>query len=752
MWANWWTRRSLREGLPFYHTTDILYPGGVPLYFHSFSHTNTALWLLLEPLLGSLAAYNAVVLVGFILLGFGVYLVVYELTGRASAGVVAGMAATFAPYHVWECVHPNIFSTHFIPLLLWASITLFRRPTWWRGALVGLFCALNVFSSWHQPMYAAVMVGPYWLWSLFTRREEWRDLWPALPLAFLVAAVLIGPVAAPLLREQIRGGYAEPDINWVFNADALALVTPSFLHPLWGDAVRPLYDRFPAPNRPAFVGYALLLLALLGLPRLRRKHVWLGVTTLLALVLALGDSLYVNGHVVWSNLPWYAPIIGFVRTPIRFSLVLGQCLAILSGLTIANLLSRTKKPSLLIAHCSLLIVLFEFLAWPFPTTRAYVPPFYDQLAREPDTFAIVEAPLDRQTDKYYMYWQTLHGKPLVNGHVSRPPASAFDFVQQNAVTRAFAQREPLRGRPGLGAEMAALAAANVRYVVIHKQFLPPELAADWTLAMATRPVYEDDDLAVFSTQPQPGVHFGVEHDLDGLRLSQAWVERGQPPTFESHWSAPEQRDVTLALRAADGTDLSTQALAVEAGAYSVARAELDLAGLPQGEYELLLSTAAASFVLPQRLVVTPSGWFAARVQTDVTWNDSIALRGIDWHRLANTLYVELQWETRQEPGADLKYFVHLLPVDGTQDSAPVAQFDGVPRDWSYPTSLWETGELVADQATIDLRTIPAGDYRLAIGWYAPDTGERLPGVDASGQPLPQGRLLLDQVITIIGEK
>ena len=219
--------------------------------------------------------------------------------------------------------------------------------------------------------------------------------------------------------------------------------------------------------------------------------------------------------------------------------------------------------------------------------------------------------------------------------------------------------------------------------------------------------------------------------------------------LESHWSAPERRDVTLTLRAANGPDLSTQALAVEEGAFSVVRAELALPDLlPEGEYELLFSTDAASFVLPQRLIVTPAGWFAARLQPDTIWNDSIALRGVDWHKLANTLYVELQWETRQRPGEDFEFFVHLLPENEARDSTPAAQFDGMPRNWTYPTSLWRTGELVADQAPIDLRGVPAGDYRLAIGWYTPDTNERLPGVGAAGRPLPKGRLLLDRIVVI----
>ena len=98
--------------------------------------------------------------------------------------------------------------------------------------------------------------------------------------------------------------------------------------------------------------------------------------------------------------------------------------------------------------------------------------------------------------------------------------------------------------------------------------------------------------------------------------------------------------------------------------------------------------------------------------------------------------------------------MHLLPLDkddedsNDMDGTPVAQFDGMPRNWTHTTSLWRMGELVTDQALVDLRGLPAGTYRLAIGWYIPDTNERLTGIDTSGQPLPEGRLLLDHIVVV----
>ena len=55
---------------------------------------------------------------------------------------------------------------------------------------------------------------------------------------------------------------------------------------------------------------------------------------------------------------------------------------------------------------------------------------------------------------------------------------------------------------------------------------------------------------------------------------------------------------------------------------------------------------------------------------------------------------------------------------------------------------------MADGLTFDLLALPPGDYRLAVGFYAPTEGlPRLIAADADG-PLPDGRFLLPASIVI----
>jgi hypothetical protein len=79
----------------------------------------------------------------------------------------------------------------------------------------------------------------------------------------------------------------------------------------------------------------------------------------------------------------------------------------------------------------------------------------------------------------------------------------------------------------------------------------------------------------------------------------------------------------------------------------------------------------------------------------------------------------LFWRADSSPTADYTVFVHLLDHAGNL----VAQFDSPPASGAYPTSLWDPGEIIADERS--LTDLPPGHYTLQVGLYRSDTSERL---------------------------
>nr|HMQ56613.1 hypothetical protein [Anaerolineae bacterium] len=97
---------------------------------------------------------------------------------------------------------------------------------------------------------------------------------------------------------------------------------------------------------------------------------------------------------------------------------------------------------------------------------------------------------------------------------------------------------------------------------------------------------------------------------------------------------------------------------------------------------------------------------------------------------AGRLPVTLYWQTLAHFPAGYQIFAHL-----ESESGPVAQADGVPVCWTYPTDAWRPGQIIADQHAIGLSPeIAPGRYPLMVGLYLPETFERLDLLDMAGHP------------------
>ncbi len=93
--------------------------------------------------------------------------------------------------------------------------------------------------------------------------------------------------------------------------------------------------------------------------------------------------------------------------------------------------------------------------------------------------------------------------------------------------------------------------------------------------------------------------------------------------------------------------------------------------------------------------------------------------------------VTLYWQALTSIPTSYQVFTHLEGPSG-----PVAQADGVPVCWSYPTDRWRPGQIIADQHAIYLPPdVPSGNYPLQVGLYLADTLERLDVLDEAGNPM-----------------
>ncbi len=99
------------------------------------------------------------------------------------------------------------------------------------------------------------------------------------------------------------------------------------------------------------------------------------------------------------------------------------------------------------------------------------------------------------------------------------------------------------------------------------------------------------------------------------------------------------------------------------------------------------------------------------------------------HQLRPTnLRLTLYWRSEDLLALDYTTFVHLRDAQGET----IAQKDQQPLQAAYPTSLWDPGEIIADEVIISLPVeMEHGSHQLVVGMYDFQTGERLP---IPGQP------------------
>jgi hypothetical protein len=109
------------------------------------------------------------------------------------------------------------------------------------------------------------------------------------------------------------------------------------------------------------------------------------------------------------------------------------------------------------------------------------------------------------------------------------------------------------------------------------------------------------------------------------------------------------------------------------------------------------------------------------------------------------LTLTLYWQPLARLDRDYTIFVHILDPSGETATG----WDNMPCQDACPTAQWPAGRLVEDAHLVPLPPgLPAGEYRVALGVYYLPTGERLPVYGPDGQEIPDGRIVLEEVIRL----
>lgn len=799
-WNGWWVQSALSQGASPFFSSLIFYPNGVSLVTHNIAWLNILPWMVLRPLVGGIPAYNLVLLGSLLLCGWAAYLLARRLTHNPWAAFLAGVIYIAWPNRIAQLDHPNLIATWLTPIFMLGLINLLERRRWRDSVLTGATFALIGYSRWQNLIPVAFMGLTYFLFRI-------RDWWPlarrrlflsrALAAAAIGVVLLLPPIillAREITTDDGIANVLHDSDEYIMQTDLLAYITPPGLNPILSNWSQPLYDNY-YPDRsfdrryPSTIGLVALLLAGLALWRDGRKSwPWLGVGVVLV-SLAAGPILRLNGDFYEKAPTLYrllAPLnfVRLIRVPERFNIFLALPVAMLAATGFRAFLAawadrfpRYKMVGTYLWTAVLVVlVTTEYLITPVKWHDvSYDKSFYAEMAEEPGDYSVLNLPFGR--GKAYMFDQTFHNRPIVQGNASRLPDDAFSFIYTNPWLAAFKETFAYPPPDGdVGKQLARLNDDGIGYIILHKQLLDANLIDHWKRYLISSPRYEDERIIIYSTAPEVDRDvLSLIEPVEGLNqvdvfLPSDCLTPGQVLGLGAAWANSKplaaRYEVIVSLVESTGsvaqsvqfplTDLEPNETwppqtigqgyyrlpldpLLPAGQYDV---QMQLVRIPHGTLEgdswstgqINLQTTACQLPVPDNALAV-----------NATFGDELFLTGFSVDQSDHQLGLTLHWLSLTRMIQDYKIFVHLLDPD---TGMIVRQIDVMPVNWQYPTSQWWAGQRVTDKLTLDLDGVSPGSYLFSLGVYADSSGERLPVADSQGLMSDERSLLLPYEVQV----
>lgn len=475
IWRLAWVARALAVDPLHLFDANIFYPARGTLAYSDAMLLEGVLgapllWVGLSPTL----TYNLLLFAGIAGSGLGMYVLARYLTGSTGAALVSAAAFTLAPYRIEHVMHLELQWTMWIPLALWATHRTIDTASWRFGALTGVFLWLQVISCVYYGVFLAMflaIMAPLLL--VAGPAQARRRAFVALALGAALAALLILPYALPYLRvSQTLGGR---DLNEIgrYSARPINYLAATVFSWLWGWTA----DRWGDVEVRLFPGLIVVLLAVLSV--VHRRRGWVLVYAAGAVV-AFGISLGLNNP-LYRLLFDHVALLQGLRATARAAILVSAALSVLAGFGVQALIERAPRRGAATLMAAIALMAMDGAIRPLNMygRDALEPAPVYKVIRSAGPGVVLELPLPALNrlpgrEAEYMLWSLQHWHPLINGYSGYYPP---DYVRTLLRMAAFPDDQSIDW----------LRLHDVRYVVVHQQFYPPEEYAKVLFNIAQRP-------------------------------------------------------------------------------------------------------------------------------------------------------------------------------------------------------------------------------------------------------------------------
>jgi hypothetical protein len=432
IWTLAWDNHAVLNRLPLFDS-NIFYPtsGSLAYTEHLFGISLFTLPVYIatrNPVL----AYNVVWLLSFLFGGLAAHAWLKRLTGRDAAAAVGSLIFTFSFYKMLHGHgHLQQIWTWLIPVSLVCLDRWGDRPSLGRASVWGLAVVLQSLASWYVALMMLLIHATAVPVLIPRLRKHGRlsSLWHLL-LVTVVAAAIVWPFAAPY-RALPATDVREIASN---SADLRAYLVPpeNTWTGQWWLARGGSGPRWIWGERTLFIGWLALALSAIGtfeLWRLRKLETlaFAGVMTILGFTLSLGPALTRTGE-SWSlfSALMSIPGIGAFRAPARFALLVLLGVSVLGAFGMLALRRLPRSGLVLAAVVPAMLGEWHVVAFPGGKPQTLPVPAIYRAEAIANARAIASLPSYRGTRDWYfepdyLYFSTVHWRPIVNGYGRTDP-------------------------------------------------------------------------------------------------------------------------------------------------------------------------------------------------------------------------------------------------------------------------------------------------------------------------------------------
>lgn len=480
VWSMWQFKESVLKLHTPYFSHYIFYPTGVYLILSEITPLNSFLSIPLQLLFGLIPAYNILFLFSFILSGYSAYKLSEYFTKEKSVSFVSGVIYAFSPFHFAHALggHLNILSSGWIPLYILYLFKTFDKPNYKNAIIGGFFLSLLTLSSLYYLLLTAVFTVFFIFYKFFVEKQSLQKFFyfiPLFPTFFILTSHYIIPVGieAVFTNYSKTGGIE----TLAFSADLAAFFLPTSLHPI---LPRNIIFSGNAFENNVFIGYSVLCLIFFSLKLKENKLKFWKWALLLFFILSLGPFLKILNTLLDFPLPYvllyfFFPFFSSTRTPSRFDVFVMLCAGIIVAYALLEIIKYLRGRKYMVCGCISALIIFEFLAIPFPLSDSFIPPFYVNISKEKEDFVILNLPILYEFNELEgaknLYYQTIHKKRMIGGCITRLPSKALHFLQNTPIFYEFLWFEPKKDIIDYELSHTGLSVFNfynIKYVIFHK--------------------------------------------------------------------------------------------------------------------------------------------------------------------------------------------------------------------------------------------------------------------------------------------